>query len=240
MGFKNEQKILNQIKHKLKEGLEKGAAPLVVLDADGTLWPEDINHILLHYQQVNHLLEVADLLSSYKSDTERVNRCMKFAERQSAFSVEEFKKQCREVLDKTPVNVFSFQKNLISFLKEKEMKVVVVTASLEFLVEEALKRNNLPVDKVLGVKTKIKQGRWTSEVIKPVTYQEGKREALLNYTKKTKPLLAGGNSKGDQAFLEIAQIAFVVNSADKEHENFSSEQKMKIWAKENNQFLFEM
>lgn len=237
--FKNEKSLLSELKFKITEELQKGAAPLVALDADGTLWAEDINHILLDYQDRRGLLKGKDLISSYKKDTERVKRCIEFAKRQSSFSVQNFKKYCKEALDERPIQVFHFQRELFRFLKEQSCKIIIVTASLKHLVKEALDRYHLLADEVLGVETEIKNDKFTDCIIEPVTYQEGKKEAWLNYAKNNPPILAGGNSQGDLPLLEIAKIPFIVNSAPSHHENFPSEQKMKEWAKKKNKILLE-
>ena len=240
MKFRNESLYLEQLQLKVKERVKGKGSFLVALDADGTLWPQDVNHILLDYQEENSLLKTKDLLSSYKEDDKRIERCKEFARRQAAFSFLEFQSQCQKALKQKPLEVFPFQRKLFSFLKEQGAEIFIITASLKYLVEEALRINNLVVDQVLGVETKIKEGRLTTEILPPVTYGEGKREAFLKKASGKKLLLAGGNSQGDLSFLELAEVSFVVNSANSEHENFPSEQKMKQWAQKENQFLFEI
>ena len=240
MRFKNENLYLEQLQLKVKERIKGDEPFLVALDADGTLWSQDVNHILMDYQEENGLLKTKDLLSSYKEDEKRSERCKEFARRQTAFSFLEFQNQCRKALYQKPLEVFSFQKKLFSFLKNQGAEIFIITASLKYLVEEALKINNLLVDQVLGVETKIEEGRFTAEILPPLTYGEGKKEAFLKKAGGKKLLLAGGNSQGDLPFLELAEVSFVVNSASSENENFSSEQKMKQWAQRENQFLFEI
>ena len=240
MKFKNEEEILNQLKEKIKEELVDEKTPFVALDADGTLWPQDVNHILLNYQEEKGLIKWRDFFLKTRGDENRGQRCREAARKQESFSVSDFKNHCREALQKIPVGIFPFQKDLISFLKDQGFKIFIVTASLKYLVEQALEENKISVDCVLGIETKIKQGHFTSDLIFPITYNEGKAEAFLKQSKGKKPLLAGGNTRSDLSLLKLARIPFVVNSATKDNENFSSEQKMKEWLTEVKGFLFEI
>ncbi len=237
--FKQEKILLDKIKKQVEENLEPQS--FAVFDADGTLWPEDVNNLLLDYQETHNLRSHSDLLEEkYKEGKGRYNRCREFASRQEGFSLEEFKIQSRQVLEKTPLQVFTFQKKLLKFLKEKEIFIYVVTASLKWLVEEAVKKYNLPIDKVLGMESHIENGKITSKLIEPLTYDLGKREALLQVAGPKKPLLAAGNSPSDLSLLNMAKISFVVNSADSKNENYISEQKMRPYIKKNKWIVFKI
>ena len=239
MKFKQELILLGNIKKQVDKEIESQS--IAVFDADGTLWPEDANDLLLNYQENHKLRKHSDLLSyEYKHGKNRSNRCKEFACRQKGFSLEEFRAQSRQVLKENSLQVFSFQRDLLKFLKQKNIFIYIVTASLKWLVEEAVKKYDLPVDKVLGMESHIEDGKITSQLIEPLTYGLGKGEALLKSTGQKKPLLAAGNSFSDLSLLEMAKISFVVHSADSKNENYTSEQKLKPYIEKNNWALFKI
>ena len=233
-------RLLNNIKQSLASLPKTSQEAFSVFDADGTLWPQDINHILLEYLEKHKLRSVQDLLSSQFADSEnRWKRCQFFAERQAGFSLEEFQHHCRCALEANPLTLFPFQKNLIEFLKSQSQHIYIVTSSLKELVKIWCEMQQLPIDKIFGIETRVDQGIITKEIIKPLTYGEGKKQALLNWTKNNKPVLAAGNTFNDLAMLEIAQISLVVNSAPKEHENFKDEQALAQLAKKQGWLLLD-
>ncbi len=237
MKFKQEDILLDRVKEQMSKHLEPQS--IAVFDADGTLWLEDVNHLLLHHQEKYHLRKHSDLLDERYKMQDRSLRCKEFARRQEGFSLEELKSQIHQVLEENPLQVFSFQNKLLHFLKEKNIFIYVVTASLTWLVEQTIEKYRLPVDKVLGVATHVENGKITSKLIEPLTYGLGKQEALLLATNQKKPLLAAGNSPSDLSLLEIAKISLVVSSADAKNENYSFEQEMKSHVEKNNWILFE-
>ena len=219
---------LKSIIEKTEKFLKEGAAPLAVFDADGTLWMQDANHLLLDYQLENNLRDLRDLLDPiWKDEKHRGERCGEFVRRQAGLSLQDIEQQFREVLKREPFEIFSFQKDLMSHFKEQGMKIFVVTASMQWLVEDIVEQYHLPVDKVLGVQVKLNGDILTDELIPPVTYGEGKKQAFLKETDNRPPLFVAGNSPGDLHLLETASLALIVNSAPPQNErNFQGERKM--------------
>lgn len=233
---------LTSIKEKTEELLNSKESSFVVFDADGTLWAQDVNNLLLNYQIKNNLRDLKDLLHPvYEEEDRRKERCKEFVRRQAGFSPEDIRQQMREALEIKPLTVFPFQIELMRYFKEKRLKIFVVTASVKWLVEEAVERENLPVDQVLGVQVQLHKGRLTREFMPPLTYGEGKKEVFLEKSAGKAPLFVAGNSPGDLFLLQIASIALVVNSAGKENrEHFSGERKMRKLAKEKGWFLLDL
>ena len=238
MRFQQEDKLLDLLKEKIdKRPLSKN---LVAMDADGTLWPEDANNILLDYEIKNHLRDLTDLLDPrYKDDGFRYKRCELFAERQAGFTLQEFKSYCHKALSETPLHVFSFQRELLKYVKQKGMKIFIVTASLKWLVETAVEIYKLPIDGVLGVQTKLEENIITEELLRPVPVAGFKGEVFLKHNKGVPCFLAGGNTSSDVPLLKMAEVPFVVHSADRENENFPAEEKLKEMAVQNNWILFQ-
>lgn len=230
------------IKNKAEKFLKKGEPSFAVFDADGTLWMQDVNNLLLNHQLENRLRDLKDLFHPmYENEKHRSKRCEEFVRRQAGFSPQEIKEQLREALKAQPLTVFPFQQELMRHFKERGLKIFIVTASIKWLVEEIVEQKSLPVDKVLGVQVQLNAGRLTKELIPPLTYGEGKREAFLKESNGKKPLFVAGNSPGDLHLLKTASVALVVNAASEENsEHFSGEQQMRRLAREKAWFLMDL
>ena len=143
MTFQNEDKLLDKIKQEVDR--RPPFQNFAVLDADGTLWQQDINEILFNYQHKKGLRDFKDLLNPiYQKQENRSQLCKLFAQKQAGFRLKEFKEQCAEALKNQPLDVFPFQKNLLAYLRRKKMKIVILTASLKWLVEVAVKLYKIP------------------------------------------------------------------------------------------------
>ena len=195
--------------------LEKGAPPLAAFDADGTLWPGDVNDRLLRYQAKHNLREVKDLLDpvKYREEKQRAWRCQEFARRQAGFSIKEIQEQLSAALRAEPLPAFPFQRELAGCLKERGFRIFVVTASVQWLVEEAISEENLPADGVTGIRTRLREGILTDQIEKPITIGKGKREAFLQLSGGRPPLFAAGDSPGDRELLESASLSLFVQSS---------------------------
>ena len=239
MRFHNEKFLLRGLKKSI-EG-RPSSQNLAVLDADGTLWPEDVNDILLDYEiqtgQSNS--KQLETLPAGDDEAERAKRCALFASLQAGFSLEEFKALCLEALKQTPLRVFPFQRDLLGHLKQQGLSVTVVSASMKYLVETAIQCYDLPVDRVLGVETELKDGRLGAKILKPAPFSHFKGEVFLQNSQGKKPFIAGGNTLADLPLLEMAHTAFVVRSAKKGNKNFLSEKKLLTKALQNNWKVFQ-
>ena len=236
MKFHREEELLNRIKKAVKK--RQPSKNLAVLDADGTLWSEDANHILLDYQVKKDKKKFETLLD-IEHQTHRYKLCEDFVQRQSGLTLDEFQSLAGKALEKKPLNVFPFQRLLLDYLKNENMKIVIVTASIEWLVELAVEKYALPVDRVLGMRTKLEGNRITNQIIRPAPVSQYKAEVLFDRLPEESCFLAGGNTLTDQPLLELAEISFVVNSADSKNIIFPSEQKLKQLALKKNWILFE-
>lgn len=236
--FHREEEWLTQ----LKDSIDKHSSPgdFAVLDADGTLWPEDANDILLNYQIRENLRDVKDLMDSYyRQEGHRYLLCENFAKRQKGWSIEEFQFHARKALKEKPLHVFPFQKKLLDHLKHKALRICIVTASIKWLVELAVEIYELPIEKVLGVETKIKGGLISSEILRPAPVGDSKGSAFLNYSQGKSCFLAGGNTLTDLPLLKMAVQSFVVHSADSEDTVFSAEERLKAQALQEQWIVFE-
>ena len=233
---KENQTLLTNIQNRI-EG--ESQTPLFsAFDADGTLWKEDVNSILLNYQEKYKLRKVAYLMSKeFSPDKSRGERCRQFACEQAGFTLEEFRHHCRQALKEHPVTPFPIQRELLRYLKSKNHFIYVVTSSIKWLVEEACQLNSLPIDRVLGVETVLKEGRITDQIVQPMPHGVGKRIAFLNSTQNIPPLFVSGNTRNDVPLLEMAKVCLVIHSAKKGSEDFESEQATEALAQEQGWFV---
>ena len=237
MKFQNEKLLLNRLKRLVDQSPK--AQNMAVLDADGTLWPQDANDILLDYE-IQQGMDFKPLFSPrLQGEARRAKRCERFASLQAGLSLAEFRGLCIEALSQKRLDVFPFQEELLRHLKQRDFEIIVVTASIRQLVEVAVRLYDLPVDAVLGVETEIKRGRFSKTIIKPSPVASFKGEVFLEYSEGKKPFIAGGNTLADLPLLEMAQTAFVAHSAQKGNKNFLSETELVKKAAQNNWPVFQ-
>ena len=108
--------------------------------------------------------------------------------------------------------IFQPMKELIAILKKNDFEVWIVTASPEALYQKFLSRGlDVPITNVVGVKSVVRHGIITDRIVHPVPQDEGKTEAIETFV-QTKPLLVGGNSRGDKEMIEFSKdIKMIVN-----------------------------
>jgi phosphoserine phosphatase len=101
---------------------------------------------------------------------------------------------------------------LIHTLQRHGFEVWVVSASPEFVyqgfVSQAL---GIPVTHVIGIKSVVKNGITTDEIIPPIAQADGKVDAIATRI-KAQPLFAAGNSKDDIEMLQYSKdLRMIVN-----------------------------
>lgn len=103
-------------------------------------------------------------------------------------------------------------KQLIANLKEYGFEVWILTASPELLYQRFLcEELGIPECNVLGVKSVVVDGKLTDEIIMPIPQDDGKANVIPTFI-KTRPLIVGGNSRGDMDMLnQSCGLKIVVN-----------------------------
>uniref|UniRef100_UPI003216643A HAD family hydrolase n=1 Tax=uncultured Draconibacterium sp. TaxID=1573823 RepID=UPI003216643A len=111
---------------------------------------------------------------------------------------------------------FPEMKQLIANLKEYDFEIWVLTASPEILYQKFVSEQlGIPEVNILGAKCVIKEGKTTNEIILPIPQDDGKAHTIETYI-KTRPLIVGGNSRGDMDMLnESVGLKIIVNPDDK-------------------------
>ena len=100
-------------------------------------------------------------------------------------------------------------KQLIANLKEYGFEVWILTASPEFLYQKFLAEElGIPEVNILGVKSVVVDGKLTDDFILPIPQDDGKANVIPTFI-KTRPLVVGGNSRGDMDMLNsITKILY--------------------------------
>ncbi|NMB74451.1 MAG: haloacid dehalogenase-like hydrolase [Myxococcales bacterium] len=108
--------------------------------------------------------------------------------------------------------IYPPMRELIRRLHDHGFEVWIVTASPEALYQKFLSRElSVPITRVLGVKSVIQGGVITDRIVEPVPQDEGKLQAIETFV-QDRPLLVGGNSRGDKEMIEYsADLRLIVN-----------------------------
>jgi phosphoserine phosphatase len=92
-------------------------------------------------------------------------------------------------------------KQLIANLKEYGFEVWILTASPEILYQKFVAEEfGISNVNVVGAKCVIKDGVTTGEIIPPIPQDDGKAHTIETFI-KTRPLIVGGNSRGDMEMI---------------------------------------
>jgi phosphoserine phosphatase len=111
-----------------------------------------------------------------------------------------------------PTKIYKPMRDLIALLKENGFEVWIISASPEGLYQGFLSRElGIPVTRVIGVKSVIRDGIVTDEIVPPVPQDKGKKEAIETFV-QDRPLLVAGNSRGDKEMIEYSRgLRMMVN-----------------------------
>lgn len=230
----------------IDRSLQEAPQPWVAaFDADGTLWDTDLGENFLTYQ-IRH-----KLLKNLPEDPWHHYHQLKIthspqvaylwlAQINQGHSLAQVQTWAQECLDQQqPLPLFASQQKIIAHLLAKNVQVYIVTASVKWAVEPAAKLYGLTPDNVIGIATKTPQGIISSEQDGPITYRQGKVEALLKKTQGHPAFFAAGNTEGDLPLLENAtHLRLVMAATQPGHSNYNTEQKMLALAKERGWFIF--
>jgi len=108
--------------------------------------------------------------------------------------------------------IFTPMRDLIGQLQNNGFEVWVVTGSPEVLYQQFLSKElGIPITHVVGVKSVVRGGRITNEIVPPVPQDHGKKEAIETFI-QDRPLFVAGNSRGDKEMIEHSRgLRMIVN-----------------------------
>lgn len=131
-------------------------------------------------------------------------------------------------------------KEFLANLQEYGIEIWVLTASPEFLYQRFVHEQlGIPVDRIIGVKSAVRNGKTTDELVMPTPQDWGKAETIHTFI-KARPIIVGGNSRGDMEMMdESVGLKLMVNpdnvKIEKEHaRNMEGMTVKQYWDKDPN------
>lgn len=229
---------LQQLLNDLEKKRPKGRA-IAAFDADGTLWDTDLGENLFDYQIKNKLVPLPedawahyDWLKANKGNPvaylwlAQINRGVPLV------TVRAWAEAATQSIE--PLPIYEEIPKIMDKLKQLEVEIHIVTASITWAVEPGARRLGLTDSHVIGIETEIVNGVVTEKQKGVISYREGKPRALLEKTKGALPYFAAGNTEGDKWLLESAtDIRVVMSSGPQGGRNFETEMKMLALAAQN-------
>lgn len=108
--------------------------------------------------------------------------------------------------------VFPPVRYMIRALQAAQFEVWIVTASPEALYQGFLSDTfDIPITRIVGVKSEIHNGIVTEQIVFPVPQDEGKTRAIETFV-QDRPLFVAGNSRGDKEMIEFSSdLKLIVN-----------------------------
>ncbi len=234
---------VQKIKDTLLQTIKEVENPIAAFDADGTLWPGDMGETFFRYQIQNNLVELPhkpwDYYINLHSEKPK-DAYLWLAQINKGRNITKVREWAQAAVDeKSNFATFNEQRQIIDLFHENNVPVYIVTASVKWAVEPAAKKFNIPFENVVGIVTKVENDIVTDIQGGPITYREGKVNALLEHTNNVKPFFASGNTMGDISLVESAtHHRLTIRSADKLNSNFDSEESLNKISDKNNWFQF--
>ncbi len=190
---------------------------IAVFDGDGTVLGQ-----APHYMADECLYEVAKANPQKKADiikkmTKLSNVSMEYVQLRVKFFEGDTVEYLRELgadCYKKYYNgkVFKPMVDLIRVLKENGFEVWIITASPETMYQKFLSEElHIPITNIVGVKSVVHEGKVTGTMVEPIPQDHGKKEAIETFVQE-KPLLVGGNSRGDKEMIECSgNLKLIIN-----------------------------
>ncbi|HEY9840869.1 MAG: HAD family hydrolase [Candidatus Sericytochromatia bacterium] len=195
---------------------------VAVFDADDTLWRHDAGEAFLKFLlERNKLVNVPagfDVFANYEALCAQ-NKWLGYpyaSQVMAGMKVADIKALAKEFFTGPfQANIYPGQRSLIQRLQRAGVEVWIVSASPQWLIEQGAPYLGVPADHVVGVRLGEANGLATPHVIPPMTFRQGKVEAITKYIGKT-PVLVAGDSITDFEMLKIAsRLQLVINPKDK-------------------------
>ena len=202
------------IPRRLIEVVRAAAVPggVAAFDADGTLWREDAGEAFLrHLVAIGwvRLPDGRDPYEAYERAVERDKRSgyMYAAQLQAGLLEAEVGAEAeRFARSWVPPRLVRASQELRAACADAGLRTVVVSASPGPIVRAAAPLAGFT--ELAAIEVRVRDGRFTGEVLDPVTYAEGKVHAVSRFG----PLIVacGDSLAGDLSLLSAARIPFVV------------------------------
>ncbi len=226
------EELWENIEEQIQKIKKEFAHPVAAFDVDGTLWDGDISEHFFGYQILHRLLP--DLprdpwahyinLMMEKEETALIW----LAQVNKGQNLETVRKWTKEYFLglKKCMPLFKEQERFIGMLLKENFSVYCISGSVQWAVEPLAEYFGIPADNVIGMRTEVIDGIITENPILPLTWREGKIEALLKKTNGKKPQICSGNSMGDFALLDAATHLRLAISSQPQNGRLVTSEKM--------------
>lgn len=190
---------------------------IAVFDCDGTLWSGDAGSSFMWWTMETGLLaeDVSEWLrgryDAYKAgEVSELVICGEMVQCYRTLPINDLRAAAATFFaDHIERNIFPEMKKLVSGLQDKGVDIWAVSSTCDWVIEEGVKRFNIPANRVLAARVEVVAETATNRLL-DVPTDEGK-VASLKRAGITAPDAVFGNSVHDAAMLAIARAAFPVN-----------------------------
>jgi phosphoserine phosphatase len=199
---------------------------LALFDADGTLWREDAGEAFLRQLVSLGWVKLPDGSDPYEAyeravDRDRATGYAYAAQLMAGLSCEEVAGEAaRFARGWVPPRLIADTQSLRALCEEAGLTPLVVSASALPIVLAAALLAGFPRERCRGIEVRTRGGRFTDEIVEPVTYARGKIDAAVQApgSRLQAPgqiaLACGDSFTGDLAMMEAARIAVAVAPAN--------------------------
>ena len=204
----------SEVRVGLRRMLEQDPRGIATFDFDDTLLDGDLSLALLAHLEA---LEPKGQRAHYEAACARDVRAG-YAELVETLLVGRTEKEVRDLtttalergLADGTLRFRSALVELIWVLQRHGWEVWVVTASPAVVIQVAAQRIGIGADRVLGMWCRSEQGRFVGPTQEPVTYRQGKVDALATVGRQ-RPTFAAGDAPTDLEMLGEAKYGLVVD-----------------------------
>lgn len=190
---------------------------VAVFDCDGTLWSGDagcgfmnwsidqglVSRNVMDWIDERYRLYLAKQVSEEEMCGEMVQMYADLREDEMRHAAAEYFQH------NTEPHIFPEMRALVAKLQANGAEIWAVSSTNNWVIEEGVRRFNIPAERVLAAQVRVKEGRVTSELIDVPTGPL--KASALRRAGVPKPDAVFGNSVHDEAMLEIAKCAYPVN-----------------------------
>ena len=225
------ESLINSLQSDVLKAMQGHKGPyFAAFDADGTLWNTDMGEQFFQYQ-IDHCglatLKGIDPWAHYRSLKAEDPRkaYLWLAQISQGHTIDQVREWAHLAVENGEARCFESQKKMISWLKEQGIQVFIVTASIQWAVEPAAHLMGVERENVIGIKTAIQDGLVTDIQDGPITWRQGKAEALLERTQGVAPIFCSGNTLGDISLIDASVGARLCVQTQTEHNSLFEEEK---------------
>ncbi len=235
-GFSKEANY--QLEKFLLETKNEKGRKIAVFDGDGTVLGQTPHYLAdeaMYQYAVEHPNQkpkiIQEMIKQSNVSLSYVQNRVKYI---AGMSLQEYRDLGEKYFKKYYANkIFEPIKNLISVLIKNNFEIWIITASPEGMYQKFLSKElNIPITHIVGIKSVIKDGIITDEIVQPVPQDHGKKWAIETFVQDV-PLLVAGNSRGDKEMIEFSKGLKMIVNPD-EHIAHDQTESIADYAKKNN------